>query len=295
MKKSIKTFGNILFPLFCIIGCFLIFKIEVTEKVNPKFFIPTAIIFLYALIIFIITFKSDDFEMADHFAETIYFIGFLYTLFALFTLLYKIGVNFEKFKRNEESIIYPFFFVGISVTTTMAGVLLRNMVKSSFLKRNPQNEDDLLFQRIEELKKYSEQFTNVYSGVFKSMQEFIDERKTEIEHLSVKEKEYINSLDKFNNTIDAFCNSLSLQENELKKMFSTIDQNIENQQKYFSSVEISTNNLSDSVRKIKNEIQDLNFVKVSNEMSELSKEINELDSVLDSLIKIIENKVENIN
>ncbi len=297
MTKKTKSPGNIFFLLFSAIGFITIFAMDITSELNVIALVPTGLVVVYTLIISILIKKSENRELSEHYAETIYFLGFIYTLIAFFVLLYKLRSIFtiEQSTISQYQFGFALLYIGIAVTTTIAGVLFRNIVKSSLLRQNAQDEDDFMLKKIEELKKYSEDFTNTYHGVFNDIKQFLNERREEVELLSRKENEYIKSLENFNNTVDRFCSRLSDQEKILSDTIGTMDSSLKRQEASFLKATSMMDDLSQAIGNVNSEVRSLSFKPISEDLHILKDEINELDVVLDSIIEIITTKIENLN
>jgi hypothetical protein len=290
MKNATKKFTGFLFPLFAVLGFFTI-----ENAGDPtSIWYPAILIVIYSFLIAIVLRKSDDHDLAEHYTETIYFLGFLFTLMALFSLFRNfIGIKPEDIFAGDgtDSI---FLYLGIAITTSIVGILFRNIIRSNYIRKHPQQEENTLISKIEELTKYSKEFTDVYMGVFNDIKQFLIERKEEVELLSVKESEYIQSLEKFNSTIDSFCEKLVTQENKITETISVFQESITKQGDAFDRSKGMMNELSEAINNIKDEIENLTFENVSSSLKEFRGEVKELDQVLDSIIQIIESKIKHI-
>lgn len=82
-KKS--QFLNKMFLLFALGGFILIFNQEKLEDL-ASFLLPMGIVFIYGLIVKSSSRGLNDFDLAEHHTESIYFLGFLFTLISLAAL-----------------------------------------------------------------------------------------------------------------------------------------------------------------------------------------------------------------
>ena len=138
MNKSCQSFLNSLFPLFALGGGLLIYRQE--AGISPELLLfPTGLVILYALLIQSGMKKASPGQGA-YYSDSIYFMGFLYTLMALVTLFLRLGTLIPVGKDPSEDL---FGLIGISVSTSVAGVLFRNMSRASYLKNHPDKENDL--------------------------------------------------------------------------------------------------------------------------------------------------------
>lgn len=297
MKRSTKTFNNLLFPLFAVGGFFYVYWIDLTGlaelELLLKLLVPTYLVGAYAILMFASTKTADDYEVADYYSESIYFLGFIYTLISLFIFAMKLIPHAEKDLANN-ALTFSLLYIGISVTTSLAGVLFRNMVKAAYLKRHPADTSSVVNQSIMKLTEYSEMLAKTYSGVAAEIQSFLLERKEEISLLSEKESKYIESLATFNDAVDNFCRRLSEESREISNTSSIFEKSIKGQESTLQSMSHIISSLSESVGRTSSQIENLDLSPLANDMSNLRGEISELDSVIDSLIGIIQLKVEKL-
>ena len=297
MKRSAKTFANFLFPLFALGGFFYIYWIDLTglaeQELILMMLVPTFLVGIYALLIFGLTNRSKDGEVADYYSESIYFLGFIYTLISLFVFAVKLIPDSEG-TLPANALTFSFHYIGISVTTSMAGVLFRNMTKAAYLKKHPTDESDVISHVVTKLTEYSEVFAKTYSGVAEEINSFLKERKEEISLLSEKESKYVQSLATFNDAVDAFCRRLSEQGREIASTTNVFEQSIKGQESTLKTMSDIVSSLSNSVSTTSHQIENLNLGPLANDMSSLRVEISELDAVVESLIDIIQLKVEKL-
>ena len=72
---------------FGILGFLLIFKNDYFQFLKiPVWLLPTATVVFYAGLIYVYVMNSRSLDLAEHYTESVYFLGFLFTLIALFSL-----------------------------------------------------------------------------------------------------------------------------------------------------------------------------------------------------------------
>ena len=185
MLKSTKTFLNFLFFIFSLAGFASIF---LNDQINHELamFIPTGLTVLYGMIIGGAVSNSFDYALVEHQIDTIYFMGFLYTLMSLVTLFYKLnGVLSVELDQMAISIVFT--YLAISITTSIAGVIFRSLVKGSYLKNHPE-EDVSLEKSYELLKSIADSFSTSYQDTFDSIKVYLDERLQTTASVDSKEK-----------------------------------------------------------------------------------------------------------
>ncbi len=198
-RKS--RFLNKIFLLIAFAGFLIIFNQEKLDS-RASFLIPMSLVFVYALIV-----KSKlkgsynsvpelvEGELAEHHTESIYFLGFLFTLISLAVLFYRFSTDFFAMESAIQ-ISETFHFIGISVTTSIAGVLMRNLIRPGVLSQYS-SDDESLEKSFEILKTIVSEFSTGYKNTFENLETFLAERRNNAALLDSKEKEYLTALDGF--------------------------------------------------------------------------------------------------
>jgi len=153
---------NFLFFLFSTSGFAAIFF---NDSINHELaiFIPTGLTVLYGLIMGKVLSTSYDTGKVDHHIDTIYFMGFLYTLMSLVTLFYKLN-RVIGFEGDQAVISIIFTYLAISITTSIAGVIFRSLVRGHYLKSHPEDDADLE-KSYELLKSIADSFSSGYQQI----------------------------------------------------------------------------------------------------------------------------------
>ena len=289
MSGTGKGFLNLLFPLFAILGLGAVYYAD--EIAHPlSFLIPTALVCLYALLVAASVDRCRDASFAEHQIDSIYFLGFLYTLISLAVLFYEFnsaGLN------DDTALLSSVYYVGISVTTSVGGVLFRNMSRGRYLRRFPEDEPDLE-KSYTLLKEIAENFSTSYGETFSSIKLYLDERLRTAASVESKEKEYINALAAFNRAIEGFAAGLDESKRSLMDESRAFSRELAAQREPFQKLTASALDFSLSTGRIRQELEAWPLAAVSSELSRLNAETGELDTVIDSLIRIMEQKLERI-
>ncbi len=288
-KKS--QFLNTMFLLFSAAGFFIIFNQENLETMTA-FLIPACLVFLYGLIVKSSTRRLNDFDLAEHYTESIYFLGFLFTLISLAVLFYRFSSGFFLVDSTEH-IGETFHFIGISVTTSIAGVLMRNMVRPGVLSMYS-SEDDSLERSYEILKQIASEFSTGYKNTFENLQVFLEERRENAAVLNSKEKEYLAALDGFVEATKRFSADLKDADNSLVNHVDYYAKTAAVQSESIHSLNEASRDLAESTLRIRKDIEMIPMEDVADNIRTLGEETGELNTVIDSLLEIMDHKLERV-
>jgi hypothetical protein len=162
MTRGTRGFLNFMFFIAALGGgALIVYSKELIPELAT--FGPSASVVLFALIVAVAQKAGADGEISDHYADSVYFLGFLFTLVSLATLFYRLGegglggslaaealsdetldgsaivtlLESQRMALSTRMLEETFSLIGVAVTTSIAGVLMRNMVRSWFLKTIP--------------------------------------------------------------------------------------------------------------------------------------------------------------
>jgi len=288
-KKS--RFLNKMFLFFSSVGFVLIFN---QEKLNDvaSFLLPAGVVFIYGLIVKSSSRGLNDFDLAEHHTESIYFMGFLFTLISLAVLFYKYSTGFFALESVEQ-ISETFHYIGISVTTSIVGVLMRNIVRPGILSRYS-NDDDSLEKSFEILKQIASDFSTGYKTTFDNLETFLEERRNNAAVLDSKEKEYLIALDGFVESTRRFSEDLENADNSLVNHVDFYMHTAELQSKSIRALNDASRDLAESTMRVRNDIEMIPMVDVADNIKILGEETGELNTVIDSLLEIMDHKLERV-
>ena len=288
-KKS--QFLNKMFLLFALGGFLLIFNQEKLEDL-ASFLLPMGIVFIYGLIVKTSSKRLDDFDLAEHHTESIYFMGFLFTLISLAVLFYKFSSGFFALDSVEQ-ISETFHYIGISVTTSIVGVLMRNIVRPGVLSQYS-SDDDSLEKSFEILKQIVSDFSTGYKTTFDNLETFLEERRNNAAVLDSKEKEYMAALDGFVEATRRFSTNLKDADNSLVNHVDYYMHTAELQSKSITALNDASQDLAESTLRIRNDIEMIPMEDVADNIRTLGDETGELNTVIDSLLEIMDHKLEKV-
>lgn len=165
--KTKKTQSTTLLFLFSFIIGALCIYFTIIELV-----FPLVIVFFYSALLYIID-RSKYLSLSSFDKNSPYYLGFLFTLFSLFSLSIKSGFSFV----STASLLTT---MSIALSTTILGLILRQILLSMSI---PPSEDylDLLKHIQDHTKNLQEAFVPVKSHVTKALNEFETIKKTVLE------------------------------------------------------------------------------------------------------------------
>lgn len=257
---------NLLFLAAGVLGFVLIYG-AAEGTGSPELLGPTVVVVGYALVVRIGTKRMSDQPLAEHHMDSIYFLGFLFTLFsliALFAALQEAGLD------GSADITFAFTYIGISVATSIAGILFRSIVRGAWLKDHPERSVD-------------------------SIEAFLAERASTVNAMAEKEHAYVAALSAFVNATRDFSSDLSRARHALVPEVDALTSAMQRQNgevERISTLAATFTSVSDDLHR---RSQSLPFHAVAGEMQHFNSGVSELNTALDSLITLLERKVERVS
>lgn len=133
---------------------------------------PLVIVFFYSVVLYIID-RSKYLSLSSFEKNTPYYLGFLFTLFSLFSLSIKSGFSFA----STTSLLTT---MSIALSTTMLGLIMRQILLSMSIL--PSEDYLVLLKQIQDhTKNLQEAFVPVKSHVTKALNEFETIKKAVLE------------------------------------------------------------------------------------------------------------------
>lgn len=133
---------------------------------------PLVIVFFYSVVLYIID-RSKYLSLSSFEKNTPYYLGFLFTLFSLFSLSIKSGFSFA----STASLLTT---MSIALSTTMLGLIMRQILLSMSIL--PSEDYLVLLKQIQDhTKNLQEAFVPVKSHVTKALNEFETIKKAVLE------------------------------------------------------------------------------------------------------------------
>lgn len=271
-----------------------------------SFLLPTGAVVLFAFAAAIAQKAGSDGEAAEHYADSIYFLGFLFTLVSLAALFYRLGAGglggadetptaglkaSRLIALSTETIEDTFAYIGIAVTTSVAGVLFRNIVRSKYLKNNSGGQSDLE-SAVVQLKQIAEGMNGGFSDTMGAIGAYFEQRKDLAGQIKKKEKAYVEGLENFTDAVDRFAKRLGEVEKGLLGSAESLGGNLKKQAEGIKDADEGLRSLIDRLRSLKIETDTIDLKSTADQVAAFGRETGELNSVLDSLIDIVERKVD---
>lgn len=228
---------------------------------------PTFVVVGYAVLVRLGTKYMSDQPLAEHHIDSIYFLGFLFTLFsliALFASLQENGID------AAGDIGFAFTYIGISVATSIAGILFRSIVRGAWLKDHPEQTVD-------------------------SIEAFLAERASTVNALAAKEQAYLAALSSFVDATDSFSQDLGRARAALVPEVDALAEAMSRQNGQVERVTQLATSFTDVSDDMHRRAQSLPFNTIAGEMSRFNTGVSELNTALDSLITLLERKVERVS
>lgn len=233
---------------------------------NSVYFLPTGIILIYALVVAGTLVHCEDRTLAEHHIDTIYFLGFLFTLFSLVTLFFRLH---NGSLTGAELLARVVVYVGISVSTSIAGILFRSITRGTYLRRHPERSVD-------------------------TIEAFLAERETTTRALGRKESQYLKALNRYVEATNTFSEGLKGSQAELAAQSEAVARVVQTQAGSLEAFCTATARISETVSAMERRTASLPLETVSRELETFQQGVRELNLVLDSLITVLESKVERV-
>ena len=297
MLRTTKTVLNVAFLLFAVAGFALIFfSRELLQLVEMEvaFLAPTALVTSYAILVWILLAHCYEQAFADHHLDSIYFLGFLFTLFSLVTLFRELHSSLSLQSANGAGqVAGALFYVGISVSTSIAGVLFRNMARGAWLRDHP-DDPDQLEKSYELLKSIADGFSTNYRETFERIQLFLAERQEGLSVLTERETDYLASLERFISATNSFSSALESSQRQMSTRIVQLADALERQAATVESFADLTGTFSRTSATVHAQAERLPLDALNEELQRFQRGVGELNGVLDSFISLLETRLERV-
>lgn len=255
-------------------------------------FIPLALVAAYGLLVTALTAGVRREEPAEHYIDSIYFLGFLFTLFSLGALFYRLSHE-ELLLTGDAVFMTVLYYVGVSVTTSIAGVLFRTIVRGIVLSGSPEETEDVE-KTYELLQSVAKEFSHNSKESFEAMRLFLQERSEGISLLEERERAYIESLEKLTETSRRFSESLSSAEGEVLQSIEGYSRALAGHREQVEEFARLGNELASCSERLHRETRELPLAGINSELREFKNGARELNTVIDSVVTLLERKVEKV-
>ncbi|MFW6215237.1 MAG: hypothetical protein ACOC45_04745 [Alkalispirochaetaceae bacterium] len=304
MLRSTKSFLNLLFFIFAATGAGIIYMAgELTD--GQALFIPVALVAVYGFLVQRLLQDCRDHALADHHLDSIYFLGFLMTLTALAVFFYELqtgpgdalplvpeGTLSDSVARSNEAdpIVGALYYVGVSVTTSLAGVLFRNLARGAYLRDHPE-EDSRLEETYDALLAAAERFTSGYQSTFERLELFLKDREEAVRERRELEGREREAAARFIEATEAFSRALTEARMNLVNGAAVVESEAASLARATARFSAEADTAGESTERLTARLESMPLSQLTDELGEFRGRTRELNLVLDSLIEIIEGKV----
>lgn len=280
-QETEKKSTGIGFLFFMVAGIGAVF-IYFNHEIDPNYgmYLPTLVVIGYSGAVSHVLKQIKDREQAEHQIDSVYFLGFLFTLVSLlffFSGFSKISgtSGIPDLNGPAESI---FRYLGISVSTSIAGVLFRSILRGSYLARRSAKRFETGIDPDASPEDKSEQLLEAIAESLAPMREYLSERNEKRQLLSLQEDAYLASLERFIEATENFSSRLDSFRQLLGKQLESFSDSL-------AESEEGMRRMSEIHRALSGSAE---------EMERFATGTGELNVVLDGLLEILELKVEKV-
>lgn len=273
MTNGARAILNVLFLGAVGAGAWIM---TMSEQLAPggELVLPPLLVGVYALITYSCLRGGHGGDALDHFSDSIYFLGFMLTLVSLITLFYRLQFDLGDVLGTAGAlddaggisglvIERSFSHIGVAVSTSLAGVLLRNMVRGALLEPD----------------------TEVADASGASSEE-------ELALVRQRETEYVQALEAFVSSTGAFSEGLAAQQEQLGRRLEEMSVAVSRHEEVLSGYAELGRSLVHSAERVQELADHTPLRQLNEELAEFYGGVRELNQVLDSVIGILEQKVE---
>ncbi len=252
---------------------------------SQALFLPAALVLLYGVVVAFATRRCGDFSLAEHHIDSVYFLGFLFTLISLLMLFTRVQFSREGWDAGGAGgeMWQVFSYVGVSVSTSIAGVLMRAVVRSFYLHHHPENSDSLE-RSYELLARVADQFSSRSGETFDGITAFLRDRQETQQSLAEAEEGYRQSIERFVQETDRLSTSLSGAGQQLAgHLVGTAEVVAAHRDEVEQFLTLS--------RRFAAAADDAPVAAITSELQEFRRGVAELNLVIDSLVDVLEQRV----
>lgn len=205
-----------------------------------QFIVPPILVFVYAIIISQYLKENPASIVANHYIDSVYFLGFLFTLITVAIVFIKLRFSDE---GNLDEVNEIFSLLGIASLTTIIGLLGRNTIKGRYSEKYKEVIESEIANNLQNLIDLTDKFVKQsqdYGKVLENIDDFFQTRASDLDSLRMIEQSYLDSLAQFKDNIDQFAKeqerqrkqfeeALEIQSDSLEKKLELINKKIDAQ------------------------------------------------------------------
>jgi len=271
MTNGARAFLNVLFLAAVGAGAWVLITSEQLAP-NAELVLPPLLVGAYALIVYNLLRAAKDDAVLDHYSDSIYFLGFMLTLVSLGTLFYRLQFDLGDVLSTAGAvddaggisglvIERSFSHIGVAVSTSLAGVLLRNMVRGALLRPDAAGTPGTSSEE-------------------------------ELALVRQRETEYVQALEAFVSSTGAFSEGLAAQQEQLGRRLEEMSVAVSRHEEVLNGYAELGRSLVHSAERVQELADHTPLRELNEELAEFHGGVRELNQVIDSVIGILEQKVE---
>lgn len=283
--------GNRLFFIFAAASTVSMVVIP-SQEIALAIGVPVALVVLYGLFTHWAIGGIQEAETVRHRIESVYFLGFFMTLMAMFVMFYQLSTTGLD-SLLDEGLKGVFLYIGISVVSTMAGVLARNMLSGRHILRL-QDPEQGLEDSYQLLNEIAHGFTRNYSQTFESIREFLDERRSNTTIFNHREKEFLSALGDLAATLHKVSADIRQTDGELRSTALALGNTMATYERGSRAVVAASEDLASYLSTTRRNLEDVPFQTINRNLSDFARQTSELKEVIDSAIVILDQKLQRV-
>ena len=97
-------------------------------------FIPVTVLFVYGLLLSGVLSGCINYPYVERRIDSIYSLGFIYTLISLLVLLFKLK-KIAGILPEQMVVVLTLSYLAISISTSIGGIIIRSLVMGNYLKK----------------------------------------------------------------------------------------------------------------------------------------------------------------
>jgi len=281
--KNLRNF----FFFFTVLGVFSIFLTKSMDSLIIQMALPSLVVFSYSVFIFN---KGKNVLNLDQLGDSVYYLGFILTLWALIFALYDLSKN-----PNAEDIISKF---AIALVTTVVGIFIRVFMSQFSPAQEDINEmsESMLSDTALSLKTQLDvtitTFTGLVDELSRKTSESLEKNSIELsaflkentEEFSKSSKKVIQNINSASDTLIEKTNSLDQSLGSLNSTTESFNQNLNtlnsaltqsNPAKELSNLQDAINSMSETMQSYSGDFSKIREL-VSTDLKEISANKKEI-------------------
>lgn len=266
-------------------------------------YLQCLIILIYSILV-VLLFRKDLYLLNKN-VDSVYYLGFMFTLLAILESLYAFNINSENnVLENLQGFIKN---VGIALWTTIVGITIRFGIIELVSKGKNISIDFKQETYLSDLQEAYSKFVHSHDQLSRTIEDFVIARKEDIVLSNKEKKEYHAEVEKFSNELSQIIQQFESLTEELKKVhlkeelsataqvagnlnnqLSGINENIKVNQKLCSVLEES---LDSYARLMEEKVLKLGEIEVEATRKEINDLFIELTAQLKKIVSTVQEKL----